>query len=902
MSNIPLYVHVKGRPLNESDEDSLNNDEVPKFNIVSNTTLEVNDKTFEFNQVFTSPSEFRATINNDNNNNNENDTSTCYLFMGPTNSGKTTTLYQLLQHKLHLLTESKTICFMTAFEITDNRYILDLLNSNNDNAARLNHFNFENQLIKEKLEYKSQLSTVFGKRLTKRTVFNQKSSRSVLIITLYYNNLRTTYIDLMGNEQFSTNDGNVTPNSQINTNTFANANISSIMQLVLGGKSSATTMVGRSSNLITNLIFKKSPHALKIILNLDPYGDEKLIRSTLNNIVSLIHRFATLNSNERQSQTTTSSSNTNRKRNLPHYAQPTLSSLSPTKKKIRHNFVITKPVSKLFDNSASKKALDALRDQISSIVDSLPINSETNTEEISPIELLKFKAETLVALNVQHEADKNRLKVEIDSLIERNDGNTDIMKNLQRNLDFVNGELNNNQIELAQRQGKITELEKEITENKLKIENAERDLKEKEDSITQLHHELTSTLTKLESEIAAYKSKVSTLESESETKTKQINELKSELINKNDHVGKLQSELNKINSQVSGLESELNSRTQQVNELQTDLDKRSNQTIELKQKVTQLNNIKSQTEQQLQDAKNKLSNLENNSSSTTQELDQLNNSVTNLTNKNQLVSNELAETKSKLTSMKSELIEKANRISQLDSEVVSLQQAKTKLEDKLTTLKSQFEHDISLKDSRIAELSQQTMSEQTQYKRLESQYFELKSSFETTENQLNLQVRQLQDSINDKDIEISKLQAQLNQYQETSADNQTQKEVSLMDVPLINSDNLMMHFPSLKPSSTGLSFDPTNDIFQDKENTPSMVNESESRSVSSSPALASSPTKSKNNHRHNHDNILTTNNNINNYKSMVGKHLKKKKSGNKKSPSKSPKVNTNNFGTLLNQH
>lgn len=297
MSSIPLYLKIK----------SPQREEKALFETVGDRSIVLNDKQYDFTKIYTgSNNTYEELVNT-------SDSCASYIFMGPTGSGKTTTLKQVIYEKIYQLEASGAEATITAFEVSENRYITDLLETPAKKKEYHSSF-FESQLHKARLNCDAHeiIGSVFRKRSTKKTTFNHQSSRSCLVVTLFYNGTRINYIDLMGNEKYD--------KTLSLSNAFANTNMSSITQL-LANKRSAN---GRSSNLITNLIFNDMPNPgnINIILNVDPHGDLTLLKSIFNNIASLVKGFRLENTSAGKLEDTP---------RIPHYARPTISSMSPTR-------------------------------------------------------------------------------------------------------------------------------------------------------------------------------------------------------------------------------------------------------------------------------------------------------------------------------------------------------------------------------------------------------------------------------------------------------------------------------------------------------------------------------------------------------------------------------------------
>ena len=298
MTSIPLYLKIKSP---KKGKEAL-------FETIGERSIILNDKQYDFTKIYNgSNNTYKELIDTFN-------ACSYFIFMGPTGSGKTTTLKKVIYEKIHGLEASAKEACITAFEVSENKYIIDLL----ETPAEKKEYHsscLESQLHKRKLNGDSHgvLEAVFKKRNTKKTVFNSESSRSCLVVTFFYDDKKAIYIDLMGNEKFD--------KSLTLSNAFANTSMSSITQLLTNKVPSA----GRSSNLITNLIFKSnssSPGKINIILNVDPNGDITLLKSILNNIATLVKDF-------KLEPTTTNK--LDKAPTIPHYAKPTISSLSPTR-------------------------------------------------------------------------------------------------------------------------------------------------------------------------------------------------------------------------------------------------------------------------------------------------------------------------------------------------------------------------------------------------------------------------------------------------------------------------------------------------------------------------------------------------------------------------------------------
>lgn len=232
---------------------------------------------------------------------------TCALvLMGPTGSGKTTTLRNLLRHQIL----KPDVTHLTACEVSENRAFVDMVDSGKQKRF-VSSLPMEKQLKKVELTEDS-LEKLFTDRKTTATASNSHSSRSCLIVTLYCGRNAITIVDMMGNEKYDA--------ARANSNVFANSNVSSITQMLL----TRTTRI-RSSNLVANLIFQKlSLSKIKVILHLDECGNPELIKSSLLNIVDVVKDF-------RVKPSTSVARSVSSSKLVPSYARPTVSSLSPRK-------------------------------------------------------------------------------------------------------------------------------------------------------------------------------------------------------------------------------------------------------------------------------------------------------------------------------------------------------------------------------------------------------------------------------------------------------------------------------------------------------------------------------------------------------------------------------------------
>lgn len=281
---IPLYVRIK---------DNESGSEAPHVVQTSDTAIEFGTRSYNFNRVFTTHIDHEPFCKPNGH--------SVVAFVGPTGSGKTTCLKHMLDLTLDKwLQREWSEKFISAFEIKDNRQVFDL--TANKAARPLK------AVSSVKLDSKDEASTVFqsilASRTTAKTATNESSSRSCLVLKLADGLDTITYVDMMGNEKFD----------KASSNLFANSTMSSLTQFLKSNGSS------RSANTIINIIFGDASAKVSVVLALDPHGDPRLIKSSLSNVADVTRGCQVEMS--KPSVTLAPAA-------LPHYARPTLSSLSP---------------------------------------------------------------------------------------------------------------------------------------------------------------------------------------------------------------------------------------------------------------------------------------------------------------------------------------------------------------------------------------------------------------------------------------------------------------------------------------------------------------------------------------------------------------------------------------------
>ncbi|CAK9437373.1 uncharacterized protein LODBEIA_P17510 [Lodderomyces beijingensis] len=336
---IPLYLNIKESTSAAAQPGEEKLHPSPCFSITQPDSISFSDVTYEFAKIYSGKEQSYLDLVN-------NSTSSCVVLVGPTGSGKTTTLRSLVRLQLQQSSNQGTTPYLTSFEISNNKYAVDLLDTSSSAPPKISMAtDFESKLLRKKASA-ALVKEVLKKRLTQATEFNQHSSRSCLVLTLFWGNCRTTFVDMMGSER----------NSASSSNVFANTNISSITQLMINNKHSKF----RSHNSIANYIFKNKH--LKVVLNLDPFGDEALVKSSLSNVAEVVKNYSlqleeaasnnsSSNSSSHPGSSSAIASDSPRKpqKRVPSYSLPTVSSSCHVPKKRKLNNPGQTPISSLAD-------------------------------------------------------------------------------------------------------------------------------------------------------------------------------------------------------------------------------------------------------------------------------------------------------------------------------------------------------------------------------------------------------------------------------------------------------------------------------------------------------------------------------------------------------------------------
>lgn len=443
--------------------------------------------------------------------------SSALVLIGPTGSGKTTTLKSILRRKIDLLKDNTfTVC-----EVKENRQLIDLLD-NGVCKKYLASIPLEKQLKKHKLTT-SAIEKVFEVRQTSSTDSNAESSRSCLIVNLHEKSHTTTIVDMMGNEKFS--------QSGSTSNTFANTNVSSITQLLL----SKTTRT-RSSNLVTNLIFNRPTLTkVKFILHLQQSGSPDLIKSSLYNIVDVIKNF-------RVAEPKVSTREPGQLPAVPNYARPTAASISPRK---RTAYKIVKPLRTGSSPTQSKAP-----------------KTSTGTRGFStPLRLNNRGGPRVRATGSQV------LNKVTQSLYEEQ------LKRLRESNKTLEDTTKKQELELEELGKKHAD---EISEIKSKASSIRIDglnpLTQHLSSIRQNFDQLVSTHTSLKHKLEEKHEALNSAESTVKQRDQESSEIQSQLLQLKEDYAKLQ---DNHSSELKMLQGKLESKAGLVSDLQTDLDSKS---------------------------------------------------------------------------------------------------------------------------------------------------------------------------------------------------------------------------------------------------------------------------------------------------------------------------------------
>lgn len=708
---------------------------------------------------------------------------TCVLVLvGPTGSGKTTTLQNLVSHQLQKNHPTQ----FTACEVSENRHFVDMVN-NGQQKRYVSSMPLEKQLRKIELT-ETSMEKLFADRKTMSTASNTQSSRLCLIVTLYYGKLAVTIVDMMGNEKYE-------PARQ-NLNVFANSNMSFITQMLL----TKTTRV-RSSNLVANLIFQKlALNKMKVILHLDECGNPELIKSSLYNIVDVVRDFR-VGPESCVKQGSTSNF-------VPNYARPTVLSLSPRKNAGK---LLRLPRSKLEILTPTKNKLRPLNNMTdASLSRRRPNRMTENLYEIELKSLRESNAQLLVAndeLNDQARMVKEHF---VGSITE-----------LKENVHSIRQE------ELLILQEKLVSIRSGYADlekvNSTLTEKCEFELSQKK-KLEQSQTEFQSIIQKLEEEKDASAAQLGEVNKLVEALSKELTEKKADLDRNEAKLMELrekhEGELQKLHEQTKGLEISLK-------ESQLKVDTLSRQIEALSADKSSLELELSKIKEQLQQSHTKLSA----SQLLIDESDKLLNAE-----KKQTMAQEsqLSEMSSKIESLNNSWGETKTKLERLESERKELSKTNADLVLQNQTLEQKYSAELKEKETGNAdeqtELKKSIKELKESYKQSEETIKELQQLSAQQEKEIvslkeqleNLQMEATElakykskcDNLESKAIELRDESIAQTSIQEMMISNLQEEVDRLKEVEASNKE-LKKQLKQFRTPSPQKSFNPSTDIFED---------------------------------------------------------------------------------------
>ncbi|KAI5968202.1 hypothetical protein CANMA_002418 [Candida margitis] len=656
--SVPLYLKVKG-PTSTSDQYHQ-----PCFAVTSEKSIEFNDTNYDFEQIYqASETQYPELINSSHN--------SCIVLMGPTGGGKTTMLKHLISAKLKTFDDNEPV-FVSSFEITNNKFLIDLLDSNDTSRkvpfSLLN--NFENKLKRKKASAEL-IKEVLKQRSSKATEFNANSSRSCLVITFFYHNFRTTFVDLMGSEK----------NSKFSSNIFANTNISSITQQMVNKQKDV-----RSHNLVTNYIFKNKD--LKVVLNLDPNGDVSLIKSTLTNIADIVKTFK-LETVE----------NTVRTRRTPSYTMPTMSSIRGSPQKLAKRVGVTvkptpsvKPIPRV---TASMDRKYSVRKP--------PVPTRSPSKDAKLIEALKMEQ----SLSKQKYAESiSEIKTEIGYFKQETNQMLETFQNLRSKLDLLSQANEEKQQQIVAAKGENDKIVEELDHFKQKVVDYQQNKSGNEEEIARLEAELN----RLEQELSVSRNAVSELES---FKTNLENKI--ELSKQEEQ--KLMDRIRVLNLELDENKKLMASKTYDINQLQETIESQNASSVEKENEISELLNAKDE--------------LAKRNEALTSELENLKLSF----EKSTVGNNEAQDAVTKLSALVAEKESEIERLHDVEEKLNHLKESHQNESEWATSEMSKLKADMAAKQIKIdhlnsleASLNQQVEQLQNEKQVLESKVNELAQS------------------------------------------------------------------------------------------------------------------------------------------------------------------------------
>ena len=552
---IPLYVRIKDV---HPPPAGVNSHVVQS----SSTSIEFGSRNYHFDQVFTSKIDYQPYLQNDND--------SVTVFVGPTGSGKTTCLRHMLDATLNFWQQnswsSKKI---SAFEIKDNRHVIDLTEEKKVpkplkqvGSIQLSDLDHAEQTFK----------AILACRTTAPTATNRESSRSCLVLKIVDGSSTTTYVDMMGNEKFDKGSANQ----------FANSTMSSLTQYLKSNGS-----CGRSANTIINIIFGDPKAKISVVLALDPYGDPRLIKSSLLNIADLTRQC--------QPELARDSVTTAAPKLLPHYAKPTISSLSPKKASVPQWSTgrVTKParkptIARKIVNTLSRTLYGRGAEQSRQKIEKLEEEKRNMESFIQELTSLKDRLlEEIAALDesrVQLIEDLHQSKVFIEKSEAEKEAQLSDLRECLQNARSTHGQL----------QESINGLKNQVGT----IEASFNDAVQKGNEVEQTLREVSEVKEQLETKIASLASRNETLKESEEQKTKEILDLKRELGSKENIISELKSSVGSKLETVKGLKSELGSKVETINGLESELGSKVETIKNLEIKLEEMDSFRAKVDEQ----------------------------------------------------------------------------------------------------------------------------------------------------------------------------------------------------------------------------------------------------------------------------------------------------------------
>lgn len=853
---IPLYLKVKR---GEGTSPSFQVDK-------TNNCIQFNDNIYQFNQIFEDDGLSSIVQTNESN---------AYVFVGPTGAGKTTSAYNILKD-LDFTGE------ITAFEMNDNKKFIDLLD---DKTCKLK----SNELVKQ-IFTRLLVSNIFNSRSTLETVANSTSSRSCLIITLHYQNHYITFIDLMGNEKFEMNQSNI----------FANVNMSSITSKLINGNG--------SSNSITNMIFNEN-HNTNIIVNLDQFGEAGLIKSTLNNVASLVKGFKQQSLVQKPKLTNTT---------LPSYARPTTSSVvrkspnrtfgrqalkSPTKTSVRthpnpirqHNRISSLSALNLSATNPGRVPLRGIsnsqKTSPNSSIDnssqkSLPSARPATSRITSRIVPKVVPRKSMRELELELKGLRNENKDLLEENIEKGDQNEDLKMQVVQ----LNASLEQTQNQVAQLKESMAAMNEDMELQKDQINNFETERSslnsQLQGSFIQINQQQTE-LTEAKQAISTNDDQVRALEAQLQeiiqSNNVQIDAFKAENEKLYQDVLDLNENKQTSTESITQLQTINSSLTEEVSTLKASIEeaaKSNNEVIsELGDKNEQLKGLVIKLESQLLDINLELDGNTSKISGLQEEVEQLKESSESRSVENSELESMNEQLSQSLATLSEENGSYYDKINDLNEKVASLNH-------ELTNAKDDVASSTLFSEEELKTVKDQNESLQTKLFETGDQVKQLESRIAT----LTEDLQHMSDESNSRQQQVDQLQLQLEKKSaDALASSIRQEEVDLNNIDTINDLQISIRekddeIRSLRSQYNKLilpdspTFN-TNDIFEDPI-FEDPVEDKENSQLNSS--KKSSPTK-----------ILAPRNE--NYKSMLNsltkeKKLKRKSSNIKTNKPKLPKL------------